>query len=168
DTNPSEGSMAPSKLGRRIKFALALLTAVATSGAIRAHARTVTVLPCSYPFKSTDPRTYVAFNESEVLRAFSPQGTINALPGLTIKVWYNDEHALTLGVRRVIVKTSTGTTTTDYPFSATPTSATCVDHPLVGTTANGGDQSGNDVAAGGGRPLWLALFLTDLTVNGDA
>ncbi len=71
--------MAPSKLGRRIKFALALLTAVATSGAIRAHARTVTVLPCSYPFKSTDPRTYVAFNESEVLRAFSPQGTINAL-----------------------------------------------------------------------------------------
>src|SRR5207247_10891196 len=62
-----------SKLGRRIEFALALLTALATSGAIRAHARTVTVLPCSYPFKSTDPRTYVAFNESEVLRAFSPR-----------------------------------------------------------------------------------------------
>src|SRR5439155_1101274 len=28
DTNPSEGSMAPSKLGRRIKFALSLLTAL--------------------------------------------------------------------------------------------------------------------------------------------
>src|SRR4029077_15216099 len=26
-------------------------------------------------------------------------------------------------------------------------------------------QSGNDVAAGGGRPLWPALFITDLTVN---
>jgi hypothetical protein len=37
----------------------------------------------------------------------------------------------------------------------------------VGTTIATGDQSGNDVAAGGGRPLWPALFITDLTVNGQ-
>src|SRR5947208_2963251 len=171
DTNPSEGSMAPSKLGRRIKFALALLTALATSGAIRAHARTVTVLPCSYPFKSTDPRTYVAFNESEVLRAFSPQGTINALPGLTIKVWYNDEHALTLGVRRVIVKTSTGITTTDYPFSALTQNPAGVLNPQVGTTVLDGDQAGTDTSACSGypdlcdRPMFPALFITDITTN---
>src|SRR5437667_426854 len=171
DTNPSEGSMAPSKLGRRIKFALALLTAVATSGAIRAHARTVTVLPCSYPFKSTDPRTYVAFNESEVLRAFSPQGTINALPGLTIKVWYNDENALTLGVRRVIVKTFTGTTTTDYPFSALTQNPGGVLNPQVGTMTLDGDQAGTDTSACSGypdrcdRPMFPALFITDITTN---
>ena len=29
-----------------------------------------------------------------------------------------------------------------------------------------GDLTGNDVAAGGGRPLWPSLFITDLTVNG--
>ena len=155
--------MAPSKLGRRIKFALALLTALATSGAIRAHARTVTVLPCSYPFKSTDPRTYVAFNESEVLRAFSPQGTINALPGLTIKVWYNDENALTLGVRRVIVKTFTGTTTTDYPFSALTQNPGGVLNPQVGTMTLDGDQAGTDTSACSGypdlcdRPMFPAL-----------
>src|SRR5438874_1503049 len=171
DTNPSEGSMAPSKLGRRIKFALALLTALATSGAIRAHARTVTVLPCSYPFKSTDPRTYVAFNESEVLRAFSPQGTINALPGLTIKVWYNDENALTLGVRRVIVKTFTGTTTTDYPFSALTQNPGGVLNPQVGTMTLDGDQAGTDTSACSGypdlcdRPMFPALFITDITTN---
>ena len=163
--------MAPSKLGRRIKFALALLTALATSGAIRAHARTVTVLPCSYPFKSTDPRTYVAFNESEVLRAFSPQGTINALPGLTIKVWYNDENALTLGVRRVIVKTFTGTTTTDYPFSALTQNPGGVLNPQVGTMTLAGDQAGTDTSACSGypdlcdRPMFPALFITDITTN---
>jgi len=84
----------------------------------------------------------------------------------TIKLWYNDEHALTLGVRRVIVKTSGGTTTTDYPITPTPGTPACVTHPLVGTTSMTGDQSGNDTAAGGGRPLWPALFLTDLTLNG--
>jgi hypothetical protein len=43
-----------------------------------------------------------------------------------------------------------------------------VDHPQVGTQVATGDQSGNDVAAGGGRPLWPALFYTDLTENGGA
>src|SRR5439155_1379076 len=75
-----------------------------------------TVPPCAimYPFASSDPRTSVVFNESEVLRTFSPTGAVTATPGLTIKLWYNDEHALTLGVRRVSVKTKTGTAVTDY------------------------------------------------------
>jgi hypothetical protein len=47
-----------------------------------------------YPFNDTsNPRTSVAFNESEVLRAFDPaQGCITDT-GATIKLWYNDEHA---------------------------------------------------------------------------
>jgi len=42
----------------------------------------------------------------------------------------------------------------------------CTSNPQVGTTAPTGDQSGNDTAEGGGRPLWPALFITDLTLNG--
>src|SRR5437016_4382122 len=162
-----------SKLSRlvRVKYALALLTALGTSGAIRAHAAGVTSCVIAYPFDSSDPRTSVDFNESEVLRAFSPQQTVNATPGLTIKVWYNDEHALTLGVRRVIVQTKTGTTTTDYPVSALPSDPGSVLYPQVGTTALDGDQAGTDTSACTGypdlcdRPMFPALFLTDISTD---
>src|SRR5438132_3824061 len=161
--------VALSKLSRlgRVQYALALLTALATSGAVRAHAASSCGI--GYPFKSSDPRTDVSFNESEVLRAFSPQQSVNATPGLTIKVWYNDEHALTLGVRRVIVQTKTGTTTTDYPVSALPSDPGSALHPQVGTTALDGAQAGTDTSACSGdpdlcdRPMFPALFLTDIS-----
>src|SRR5437016_10628040 len=105
-----------------------------------------------YPDNSNLPKSGVAFNESEVLAAWEPAPG-NCIAPTKIKLWYTDEHALTLGVRRVIVKTSSGTTTTDYPITATPGTPTCVSNPLVGTTIATGDQSGNDVADGGGRPL---------------
>jgi len=125
-----------------------------------------------YPFASDDPRTSVYFNESEVLRAFRPQGSITATPGLTIKAWYNDEHSLTLGVRRIIVKTKTGTTTTDYPVSpqCTPAENGCsVFHPEVGAMALDGEQAGTDTSTCVGfpdlcdRPMFPALFITDIT-----
>ncbi|MDB5226194.1 MAG: hypothetical protein JWN78_387 [Bacteroidota bacterium] len=119
-----------------------------------------------YPDNSNLPRSAVLFNESEVLRASDPGPTTCGSTGTKIKAWYSDEHALTLGVHRVIVKNASGTTTTDYPIAPTPSSPTCISHPLVGTTIQSGDQTGNDVAAGGGRPLWPAIFITDLTVNG--
>ncbi len=132
---------------------------------------TVTGLNCAcdlaYPDNSNLPRSAVIFNESEVLRASDPGPSTCGTTGSVIKLWYNDEHALTLGVRQVNVKTSTGTVTTNYPITMTPTTATCVTNPLVGTTIATGDQSGNDIAAGGGRPLWPALFITDLSVNGS-
>src|SRR5437899_2498003 len=163
-----------SKLSRlgQVKYALVLLAALATSGAIRAHAAGAaggTSCVIAYPFDSSDPRTSVDFNESEVLRAFSPQQTVNATPGLTIKVWYNDEHALTLGVRRVIVKTHSGTTTTDYPVSALPSDPGSVLYPQVGTTALDGAQAGTDTSACNGdpdlcdRPMFPALFITDIS-----
>ena len=133
---------------------------------------TVTGVSCGcnllYPDNSNLPRSAVAFNESSVLRAFDPGPTTCGTSGDVIKLWYNDEHALTLGVRRVIVKTASGITTTDYPITPTPSIPSTVFNPIVGDTISLGDQSANDVAAGGGRPLWPALFITDLTVSGSA
>lgn len=117
----------------------------------------------SYPDNSNLPRSGAIFNESDVLVASEPgANTCGTLPG-EIKVWYNDEHALTLGVRQVIVVTRNGTTTTNYPITPTPATVAIVNNPLVGTTASSGDNTGDDEAVGGGRPLWPALFITDIT-----
>jgi len=115
--------------------------------------------PCSlgYPFASTNARTSVVFNESEVLRAFGPSV---AGSNDTIKVWYSDEHALTLGIHRVIVKTAGGSTTNDYPVSPLLNNPDSAINPLVGTTALSGDQAGTDPAE---RPIWPSLFITDIT-----
>ena len=117
--------------------------------------------PCTigYPFSSANPRTNTTFNESAVLRAFAPQ---MAGPKDTVKVWYNDEHALTLGVRQVAVKTKTGTTTTNYPVAALSANPGKSYNPAVGSTALSGDQAGTDPSA---RPMFPALFVTDLTDN---
>jgi len=119
-----------------------------------------------YTDHSNDPRSSVVFNESTVLRTFDPGPATCAAVGGKIKLWYNDEHALTLGVRRVIVKNVGSTTTTDYPIAPTPGSPTGISNPQVGSQVASGPQAGNDVAAGGGRPIWPALFITDLSVNG--
>src|ERR1051326_45580 len=122
----------------------------------------------SYPYGTPPSLTSVVFNESGVLRVFAPSSD-----GTKILSWYNDEHALTLGVRQVAVKTTTGTTTTSYtitPLSAGPGSAL---NPAVGTTALMGSQAGTDLATWNstygyidhGRPLWPALFITDITTN---
>lgn len=120
-----------------------------------------------YPDNSNPPRSQQVFSESSMLVALDPIPSVCGKAPEYVKVWYTDEHAILLGVRRVIVKTSNGTTTTDYHITPTPASPTCVDHPLVGTTVPSGDQSGNDVAVDGGRPTWPAVFITDLTVYGD-
>src|SRR5439155_22350699 len=72
---------------------------------------------------------------------------------------------LTLGVRSVSVKSSSGTTTTLYTVSpyAGGAAGACLTNPLVGATDPIGDQSGNDLAAGDGRPLRPQLFITDIT-----
>jgi hypothetical protein len=138
--------------------------------------------PCvlGYPSGTPPAPSSVVFNESAVLRksAAVPGGGSVAGPNDKIALWYNDEHAMTLGVRRVVVKTSTGTTTTDYvvtPLSTNPGSAT---NPSVGTTARTGEQAGTDSALYNstygfdinrlpwlGRPMWPALFITDITNN---
>jgi hypothetical protein len=121
----------------------------------------------TYP---SDP-TQVAFNESGVLVAFSPTTTVQVGPGLTVNVWYSDEHAMTLGVRQIVVKSSAGTTTTDYPLSAQNGNPGFLLNPQVGATALTGAQAGVDTSTCSGtadacsRPMWPALFLTDITAN---
>src|SRR5439155_111772 len=144
------------------------VTVKGNNGFCEATATAAVVAPCvlGYPFTSPDPRTSVVFNESEVLRAFRPSV---ARPGERLMVFYNDEHALTLGVRRVLVKTSAGTSMTDYPLSPLTSSPDGVLAPQVGTMTLDGDQAGTDTSSCAGfpdlcdRPLFPALFITDIT-----
>src|SRR5437762_4783787 len=123
-----------SSRSRLVLLALVLLSPLAAS----ADCPTCAI---GYPYSSTNPLTSVAFNESTVLKAFNTNVT-----GITdtIRAWYSDEHAPALGIRRVIVKTSTGTTTTDYPISPLASNPSSVTNPLVGTTILSGDQAGTD------------------------
>ena len=97
------------------------------------------------------------FNENEVLRAIRPAGS---WPNGIVQMFYNDEHALTLGVRQVAVKTSSGTTTTDYPVTPLATNPGSAIDPQLGTTMLNGAQSGLDASF---RPMWPALFVTDIS-----
>lgn len=112
---------------------------------------------CGYPYASDNPLTSVVFNESEVLRAIEPSG---GAPVASIRLFYNDEHALTLGVRHVDVTDSTGTTGMDYPVTPLPTSPSSTAYPETGTNDVSGDYSGLDQS---GRPMWPALYVTDTT-----
>ena len=116
------------------------------------------ITDCGYPYNSSNPLTSVVFNESEVLRAIEPSGGGVA----TVRLFYNDEHALTLGVRRVVVIDSAGSTTKDYPVSPLVTNPDRVFFPQTGTTALAGDQSGLDPSQ---RPMWPVLYITDITSN---
>jgi hypothetical protein len=118
--------------------------------------------PCTlaYPYTSSNPLTSLAFNESEVLRSMSPA---IAKAGETIKVWYNDEHALTLGVRQVIDKSAKPkTTTTNYALATLVGNPGHVTGPSIGAMELTGKQAGVDAA---GRPLYPALFITDITTD---
>jgi hypothetical protein len=119
-------------------------------------------VPCvcipGYPDKSNRPRSSLTFDEQHVLQAFSP--TTCPTTDSLLKVWYNDEASALMGARRVIVKTSSGTTTTDYPVTPNPAIPGCVWLPKAGSTALTGDQAGTDRF---GRPLYPALFVTDIT-----
>jgi len=117
----------------------------------------VFVADCGYPVQGAGTLAAVTFNENEVLRAIQPEG---GAPSGTVRLFYNDEHALTLGVRSVVVKTAGGSMTTDYPLSALASVPGTVTNAQLGTTELAGDQSGLDQSL---RPMWPALFLTDIT-----
>src|SRR5438034_1379563 len=144
------------------------VTVTGNGGVCMAEAKAAVVAPCvlGYPFTSQNPRTSVAFNESEVLRAFKP-ATVG--PGERLMVFYNDEHALTLGVRRVLVKSSSGKSMKDFGFTLLMHNPDGVLNPQVGTTDLDGDFAGTDTSSCAGfpdlcdRPLFPALFITDIT-----
>ena len=118
----------------------------------------------TYPDSSNLPRSLAAFHENEVLVAADPGQTTCGTQPTEIKVWYADEHPLCIGVRQIITKTSSGSKTVNYPISAsTLNGASIVINPFIGASDQSGDNTGNDVAVDGGRPLWPALFITDIT-----
>ncbi len=151
-------------------------TTVAASGS--ATVWNIQACTLTYPYGSAPSLTSVDFNEAIDLQGWGPQFI---LPHGKIIAWYNDEHAMTLGVYKVYVTNAAGaTTTTDYTGSFTPfignLGAGNAATPLpVGTTALSGDQAGTDTAAWdstynyqNGRPMWPALFITDITTNPTA
>jgi len=100
-----------------------------------------------------------------VQRAYRVTVSPDGCTPLTVQVFYNDEHALTLGIRQIQVKTCLGTDTTNYPVSpmASPgPTAQSVTNPQVGSQIQDGDQAGTDTSD---RPMFPALFITDVTYN---
>ena len=122
----------------------------------------IVLTDCGYPYVSTNPLTSTVFNESEVLRAIQPSGS---WPNGVISMFYNDEHALTLGVRSVVVTTASGSTTTDYAVSPLPASPSSVTNPQTGTNALTGNESGLDASL---RPMWPSLFVTDISSDANS
>ena len=116
------------------------------------------ITDCGYP-STASALSSTVFNESEVLRAIVPSGS---WPNGVVSVYYNDEHALTLGVRSVTVKSAAGTTTTDYPLTALGTVPGSALAPQTGTNVLSGEQSGLDKSL---RPMWPSLFITDISTN---
>jgi hypothetical protein len=116
------------------------------------------ITDCGYPYASDNPLTSIEFNESEVLRAIVPSG---GAPIASVRLYYNDEHALTLGVRSVVVEGRTH----DFPVSELTDNPGTVRSPRTGTNDLVGDDAGTDPV---GRPMWPALFVTDTTANPEA
>jgi hypothetical protein len=120
-----------------------------------------------YPFASANPKTSIVFSEPECLVTNLLTTDANCKP-TQIQVFYNDEHALTLGVRQVITKKKVGTvtsyTTNNYavaPLSSNPGSVIAVSPATVAVGATVA-QNGVDVS---GRPIFPAMFITDITGN---
>jgi hypothetical protein len=98
-----------------------------------------------YPFSTAgNTRTSVVFNESETLAGFSLGGT-SANP--TVQAFYNDEHAMLLGVR-----------TTSFPVSPLNANPGHVANPAVGDSGQSDPES---------RPFFPSLFITDITGISD-
>jgi len=120
------------------------------------------ITECGYPFASSNALTNILFNESTVLAAIVPSG---GYPFSSIQLFYNDEHAMTLGVNQTIING----VSTMFPVSPLTKSPDIVNMPQTGTNLILGHQAGVDPV---GRPMWPALFITDIThdvnnVSGD-
>jgi len=136
------------------------------------------IQPCTltYPTGTAPALSSVVFSEAIDLQGWGPAFI---LPHGKIVAFYNDEHSLILGVNQVYVTNAAGATTnSDYSSSFTAFNGKLGagagnTTPLpVGTTALSGDQAGTDTATStssynyqNSRPLWPALFITDITTN---
>jgi len=116
------------------------------------------ITECGYPYASSNPLTDILFNESTVLAAIAPSG---GYPFASIQLFYNDEHAMTLGVHETVING----VSKSYPVSPLTASPEVVNAPETGTNQIIGQQAGVDPV---GRPMWPALFITDITNDANA
>jgi len=116
------------------------------------------ITECGYPFASANALTGILFNESSVLAAIVPSG---GYPFASVQLFYNDEHAMTLGVHEADILG----VTTSFPVSALTKSPDNVSAPATGTNLITGQLAGVDPV---GRPMWPALFITDITTDQKA
>src|SRR6266568_5788007 len=122
---------------------------IAVLGALVLAVREAAADACGYPFGSG--RTAVVFNESTVLRTFTPANAVTVIvptggsTGLKIRAFYSDEHALTLGAEKA---GCAGTVASNSAISCVNVSASGV-----------GCLTASDPS---GRPFFPSLFLTDL------
>jgi hypothetical protein len=116
------------------------------------------ITECGYPFASANPLTDILFNESSVLAAIVPSG---GYPFASVQLFYNDEHAMTLGVHQAVING----VAKSFPVSPLTMSPDTVDSPQTGTNLIIGQLAGVDPV---GRPMWPALFITDITQDSRA
>src|SRR5262249_5144361 len=83
------------------------------------------ITECGYPYASPNALTDILFNESTVLAAIVPSG---GYPFASIQLFYNDEHAMTLGVHQTVING----VSTDYPVSPLMMSPAIVNTPQTG------------------------------------
>jgi hypothetical protein len=116
------------------------------------------ITECGYPFASKNALTDILFNESPVLAAIVPSG---GYPFASVQLFYNDEHAMTLGVHQAVINGKS----TSFPVSPLTKSPDIVNAPETGTNLIIGQLAGVDPV---GRPMWPALFITDITTDSRA
>ena len=133
-------------------------TASVTATATATVGKFSCVCTLGYPSGPAGSRTATVFNESGVLRTFSPgAGQCAVSINDAIRLWYSDEHALSLGV------TQSGCAGTVSPFPGSPG---CLTAPQVGCRPTAGNLlAGTDPF---GRPIFPALFITDVTADPSA
>jgi hypothetical protein len=125
---------------------------------------TVSSCTLGYPKVTSNPLTNTDFNESEVLSNFGVGPT--AIGPTELRVWYTDEHALTLGVSQVSVKDGPPNVTTVTPYNSI--SVMGGSNPAAANPVNVGDLDVNPLSDqratdGAGRPIYPALFITNIT-----
>lgn len=114
--------------------------------------------PCTlgYPYNSSNARTSMVFNESEVLAAFGP--AIGSSDD-QVEVWYSDENAMTLGVASLTAGSGKNASTQTYPLSALTSNPGHVSNPDLGMPG---------AVDGYGRPIYPSLFITDITTDASS
>jgi hypothetical protein len=157
-------------------LALAVAAAAAlTTGSVRApFASAAGADTCGYSGGTTPttavPRDQQKFNEIGIAEGFSVTSGGTPSQPLTVNIFYSDEHALTLGQG-----SPPATTQWTATYSKPSSTVKQIDDAGTNPAGLGTDPqpdpatvaTGNPAAIDpGGRPVYPALFITDLTVNG--